>query len=178
MMPELIGNGLADRLAGLRYLNLKANALTEFPRVLCDMQRLEILDLSRNKITHFPDSLGALASTLKVFSIAKNRITLIPEYFGDMNQLEVFKLDGNPIQWPPAEVIASVSDGVPTHLKEFLKLNVTPIHLQSPSVSLTIVEQSPPHPQLLPAPSFSLSQIIETHLQTPSFTKNTSISIK
>ncbi|KAJ3266398.1 mRNA binding protein puf3 [Chytriomyces hyalinus] len=84
-------------------------------------------DLSRNKIKALPhDSLGNLCATLKVFSIAKNRITYIPPYFGDFVQLEVFKFDGNPLQWPPADIMAAAVDSNLQDLKQFLKTTDLP----------------------------------------------------
>ncbi|KAI8829511.1 hypothetical protein BJ741DRAFT_384505 [Chytriomyces cf. hyalinus JEL632] len=118
---------LAPSLTLLRYLNLKANQFKEFPSVLCAFKTLEILDLSRNKIKALPyNSLGNLCATLKVFSIAKNRITYIPPYFGDFVQLEVFKFDGNPLQWPPAEIMAAAVDSNLQDLKQFLKTTDLP----------------------------------------------------
>ena len=60
---------------------------------------LEILDLSKNKITRFPSTPGRLKQ-LKVLSLTSNRIRLLPSYLTDFNHLKVFKVDLNPIEWP------------------------------------------------------------------------------
>ncbi|KAK4057252.1 RAM signaling network component [Microbotryomycetes sp. JL221] len=89
----------------LRYLNVRVNAFSSFPSILCDMPSLEILDISRNKLKRLPISPGTLAN-LKVFSVAKNRIKRLPTWFASMNQLKVLKVDHNPLEWPPKDVVA------------------------------------------------------------------------
>jgi hypothetical protein len=39
-----------------------------------------------------------------VFSLAKNQLTHLPEYISEFEDLRVFKLDSNPINWPPPEI--------------------------------------------------------------------------
>jgi Leucine-rich repeat (LRR) protein len=64
---------------------------------------LEILDVSRNRITVIPPEIANLTS-LKVLAIAKNRIEELPVSLGDINSLQVLKLDGNPLRFPPPEI--------------------------------------------------------------------------
>lgn len=63
------------------------------------MQGLEILDLSKNQISAFPDTPGRLAN-LKVLSLSYNRLTALPTYLVSFKGLKVFKVDHNPIHWP------------------------------------------------------------------------------
>jgi Leucine-rich repeat (LRR) protein len=66
---------------------------------LTQIPTLEILDLSKNKITTFPESPGLL-NRLKVLSLSKNRLYTLPTYLVDFKHLRVLKVDGNPIEWP------------------------------------------------------------------------------
>lgn len=63
------------------------------------MPALEILDLSKNRLTTFPDQPGRL-SLLKVLSLTNNKIYTLPIYLTKFEALKVFKVDNNPIEWP------------------------------------------------------------------------------
>jgi len=65
---------------------------------------LEILDLGRNKLRILPPELVKLTS-LKVLSVQKNRIEELPLCLADMASLQVLKLDGNPLRFPPKEIL-------------------------------------------------------------------------
>ncbi|KAK6903093.1 hypothetical protein I203_108355 [Kwoniella mangroviensis CBS 8507] len=98
-------------LSRLRYLNLKGNYLTEFPRPITELAALEILDLSKNKITSFPDEPRRL-TRLKVLSLTNNKIYTLPGYMVQFTSLKVFKVDHNPIEWPPKEVLGPLAEPV------------------------------------------------------------------
>jgi Leucine-rich repeat (LRR) protein len=66
---------------------------------LTQMPSLEILDMSKNQISAFPDTPGRLIY-LKVLSLTHNKLYALPPYMVDFPQLKVFKVDGNPVQWP------------------------------------------------------------------------------
>lgn len=68
------------------------------------MTFLEILDVGRNKLRTLPPELAKLTS-LKVLSVQKNRIEDLPLFLADMTTLQVLKLHGNPIRFPPKEVL-------------------------------------------------------------------------
>lgn len=80
------------------------------------MPSLEILDVSRNKITVIPPKIANLTS-LKVLAIAKNKIEELPVCLGDINSLQVLKLDGNPLRFPPPEV-CRINDNAPSPANE------------------------------------------------------------
>ncbi|TVY18306.1 Leucine-rich repeat-containing protein sog2 [Lachnellula arida] len=88
----------------LRYLNVRNNQIREFPQAICQLTSLEILDLGRNKLKVLPPELVKLSS-LKVLSVPRNRIEALPLCLADMASLQVLKLDGNPITFPPKEVL-------------------------------------------------------------------------
>ncbi|OLN87298.1 Leucine-rich repeat-containing protein sog2 [Colletotrichum chlorophyti] len=110
----------------LRYLNVRNNQIREFPLPLCDLKSLEILDLSKNKLRALPPDIVKLAS-LKVFSVQKNRIEELPAALADMVSLQVLKFDGNPITFPPREVLQVQASSPPNegYLKESEVTEVT-----------------------------------------------------
>ena len=56
-----------------------------------------------------PDDINRLSS-LKVLAIQKNIIEKLPIYLGDIGSLQVLKLDGNPLSFPPPEICTLRSD--------------------------------------------------------------------
>jgi len=63
------------------------------------MEGLEILDLSKNNITAFPEVPNKLIN-LKVLSLTHNGIYTLPTYMTSFENLKVFKVASNPIEWP------------------------------------------------------------------------------
>ncbi|KAI1388686.1 putative cell morphogenesis protein Sog2 [Hypoxylon trugodes] len=120
----------------LRYLNLRANLIKEFPLSLCDIKSLEILDMGRNKIRVLPPEIAKLTS-LKVLALQKNRVEELPLCLADMVSLQMLRLDGNDIRFPPKEVLQVQAGSPPNegflekseitelaataHIKKFLK---------------------------------------------------------
>jgi small subunit ribosomal protein S23 len=100
---------------------------------------LEILDLSRNKITKLPAEVRNLTS-LRVLSVMQNLLEDLPDELSDMNKLQVLKVSGNALKYPlkgvlemkEAEVSASeLADNekesvVTAELKRFLKSRQPP----------------------------------------------------
>lgn len=70
------------------------------------------MDLGRNKLRILPPEIAALTS-LKVLSVQKNRIEDLPLCLADMASLQVLKLDGNPVRFPPREVLTAQSMSPP-----------------------------------------------------------------
>jgi len=102
---------------------------------------LEILDISRNKISHLPEEIKKLTS-LRVLSVMQNRLEDLPLGLSEMSKLQILKVAGNPLKAPLRQaledsesVIApSMSDNekevaVTAELKRFMKtrqLDTTP----------------------------------------------------
>ncbi|KAK0556728.1 RAM signaling network component [Tilletia horrida] len=89
----------------LRYLNIRTNALTEFPKMLCELPSLEILDVGRNKIKYLPTEPGTLIN-LKILAVGGNRLKRLPLWIGNMPNLRIAKVIPNPLEWPPADILA------------------------------------------------------------------------
>lgn len=62
-----------------------------------------------------PEKPGRLAY-LKVLSLSSNALTSLPPYLSKFRALKVFKVDHNPIQWPPREVLGPLIDYEPPSL--------------------------------------------------------------
>ena len=78
-------------------------------------------------------------------SVGHNRVTELPAYIADMDELQLLKVDHNPIQYPPKEVWNRKPDEDPekekqavkvwlANLKEYLRQNTPRSHGYSASV--------------------------------------------
>lgn len=99
------------------------------------MPLLEILDLSRNKISKLPDEIKNLSS-LRVLSVVQNRLDDLPAGVSNMNKLQILKVAGNPLRHPLRRVLetseaemasSSLTDNekevaVTAELKRFLRM--------------------------------------------------------
>lgn len=72
---------------------------------------LEILDLSRNKISKIPEEIKNLTS-LRVFSIMQNRLDDLPLGIADMNKLQILKVSGNALKYPLRRVLEDKEEEV------------------------------------------------------------------
>jgi Leucine-rich repeat (LRR) protein len=88
----------------LTYLNIAQNHLGEVPPVVCYLPSLEILDISGNQIRRLPKEIANL-STLRVLSMANNRFEYLPAFIADIPELTYLEFYGNPIIFPPPEVV-------------------------------------------------------------------------
>ncbi|PNY23084.1 Leucine-rich repeat-containing protein sog2, partial [Tolypocladium capitatum] len=77
---------------------------------LCDLQSLEILDLGHNELRVLPEEIARLSS-LKVLSVPDNQIRKLPLCLADMYPLQVLKFEGNPISFPPKDIIIHLQAG-------------------------------------------------------------------
>lgn len=74
---------------------------------------LEILDLSRNKISKIPEEIRKLKS-LRVFSIMQNRLDDLPVGLSEMNKLQILKVAGNSLKYPLRRVLELTETEVAT----------------------------------------------------------------
>lgn len=64
---------------------------------ICRLPQLEILDLSRNKLSKVPDEIKDM-KTLRVLSLLNNNIAELPSCVGFLDTLRILKLAGNPLK--------------------------------------------------------------------------------
>ncbi|ODH20144.1 hypothetical protein ACO22_05957 [Paracoccidioides brasiliensis] len=127
----------------LRYLNIRANNFTQFPKGVLSLTFLEILDLSRNKIPKIPEEIRNLTS-LRVLSIMQNLLDDLPTELADLSKLQVLKVSGNSLKYPLKRVLelneADVSafemtdnekeTAITAELKRFLKHRQPVSHIE------------------------------------------------
>lgn len=83
-----------------------------------ELPLLEILDLSRNKISCLPEEINRLTS-LRVLSVMQNRLEELPLGLSDMGKLQILKIAGNPLRYPLRRVLeASETDIAPSSMTD------------------------------------------------------------
>ncbi|KAK2780808.1 RAM signaling network component [Onygenales sp. PD_12] len=159
----------------LRYLNIRANNFTEFPKGVFSLNFLEILDLSRNKIKVIPEEIRNLNS-LRVLSIMQNLLDDLPGELSDMSKLQVLKVSGNSLKYPlkrvlelkEADISASeLTDNekeaaITAELKKFLKNRQPPPQFDTDTGSETRYELYPSTAPLHPNNVNSETTLIDT----------------
>lgn len=76
------------------------------------LSKLEILDLSKNRITSIPEGIKRMTS-LKFLAVARNKIERLPLALGDMPSLSKLKFDDNPIVFPPLDEVLKPTSAHP-----------------------------------------------------------------
>ena len=87
----------------MQRLSLLGNRLTQLPRCVGHLARLESLCLSRNRLTQLPKSIGQLAR-LKRLHLDSNQLVRLPESIGRLAQLEELYLHRNQLTQLPESI--------------------------------------------------------------------------
>jgi Leucine-rich repeat (LRR) protein len=90
-------------LTKLKELNLQSNKFMQFPKEICYLESLEILDISDNKLTTIPGEIKYLTK-LKELNLKGNKFMQFPKEICYLQSLEIFNLSNNHIQNVPAEI--------------------------------------------------------------------------
>ena len=94
----------SGELKGAISLKL-SEELTHFPEEIFDLaDTLELLDLSRNKLSSLPPHFGRLHK-LKIFFCSDNLFTTLPEVLADCKQLDIVGFKANIIDTVPARSV-------------------------------------------------------------------------
>ncbi|MCJ1384702.1 RAM signaling network component [Xylographa soralifera] len=142
--------GLPDRFSectALTFINIKGNQLTEVPpavsllsvfnhenprltvQKICRLPKLQILDISRNRITRIPEEMINM-KTLRVLSVMNNNLDRVPFSLGSLDSLRIIKLAGNPLDVELRRIIEG-TDTTPSPL-------VTPLAENGKDVLVTL----------------------------------------
>lgn len=96
----------------LQQLYLENNLLTELPEnMFTEAPNLRWLDLRNNKLINIPASV-INHKYLETILLQNNKITHLPTYLSTAKSVKHLKLSGNPILFPPMDVIKSGTDSV------------------------------------------------------------------
>eukprot|EP00903_Cladosiphon_okamuranus_P011936 g11210.t1 len=95
--PEL------GKVGTLETLWADDNAITDFPRSILQLKRLQELRLSGNRISEVPEEIAAL-SELRVLAVDNNEIKTVPTSIGKLFRLQSLLLRQNELEDLPEEV--------------------------------------------------------------------------
>ncbi len=85
-------------------LELSRNKLTTWPECVLSMATsLRVLDLSDNSLTQIPESIGLLKQ-LRVIDVARTRIKALPDSICELSNLEELRINGNRITALPESI--------------------------------------------------------------------------
>ncbi|XP_057707685.1 leucine-rich repeat and calponin homology domain-containing protein 1 isoform X8 [Corythoichthys intestinalis] len=96
-LPESVG-----QLHRLMELDISSNELTTLPRHIGRLRALRELNVRRNLLCVLPEDLSDLPLVKLDFSC--NKVSTIPLSYRKMTQLQVLRLESNPLQSPPAQI--------------------------------------------------------------------------
>ncbi len=103
---DLSGLGLSDlpesirQLRRLQLLNLTHNKLTWVPGCLGELKQLQTLSLSHNQLTSIPERLSELKQ-LRALELNDNQLASVPDGLGEIKQLQWLSLSRNQLRWVP-----------------------------------------------------------------------------
>ncbi|XP_035441869.2 uncharacterized protein LOC118270401 [Spodoptera frugiperda] len=104
-----------------RYLSalyLQNNAITTLPSdIFTTLKHLKYLDLRDNQLTDIPASIK-LHHNLSHLLLQNNKLTTLPNELGTVPNLKVLQLGGNPLMYPPREIINAGVSSVKKFLNE------------------------------------------------------------
>ncbi|RLN47518.1 hypothetical protein BBJ29_000606 [Phytophthora kernoviae] len=90
-IPEMILS-----MPHLTELNLRCNEISELPKEIGELVALQVLVLSKNKLSEIPEKLTKLTK-LRVLEITHNELTALPRSLGNLGALEVLLVSNNRI---------------------------------------------------------------------------------
>ncbi len=94
-----------DYFKNLKELNLSSNKLTHFPKVFSQLTKIESLDLSRNKFKTEPQEIYKLIE-LKELNLSANMLTGLTTGIRNLTKLHWFDLSHNKLNELPMEISA------------------------------------------------------------------------
>jgi Leucine-rich repeat (LRR) protein len=98
VLPSFIG-----KYTFLKELNLYSNALTDLPKELSNLKRLELLQLSNNDFQEIPSVIFGMTNLQELY-LGYNSIRKIPDEIGNLQNLEYIHLSANPVAYDEEEL--------------------------------------------------------------------------
>ena len=87
-----------QRLNKLEVLNLDRNKLRELPAGIGDLIELRNLSVSNNQLVDLPTSMQKLGE-LEKLNLCNNKLTELPAGIGDLKELSWLYVSGNPLNF-------------------------------------------------------------------------------
>ncbi|KAJ0823641.1 putative leucine-rich repeat domain superfamily [Helianthus annuus] len=119
-------------LKSIQQLDVSFNELESVPESLCFATTLTKLDISNNfaDLASLPRSIGNL-ELLEELDMCNNQIRVLPDSFRMLSKLRVLKVEGNPLELPPRNVIDQGSQAVVGYMSvvKFMKRKIRRYHL-------------------------------------------------
>ncbi|XP_012458053.1 plant intracellular Ras-group-related LRR protein 6 [Gossypium raimondii] len=121
-----------SHLTSLRVLDARLNCLRFLPEDMENLINLEVLNVSQNFqcLENLPYSLGLLVSLVEL-DVSYNKITGLPDSIGCLKKLQKLCVEGNPLVSPPMEVFEQSLQAVKEYLSEKMKAGQSPPKKQS-----------------------------------------------
>eukprot|EP00253_Pinus_taeda_P009082 PITA_09082 len=144
---EALPDTLGFNLTNLRKLSIHSNNITSLPPSISYMRSLCVLDVHSNKLRHLPEDIGHLKN-LEVLNVSKNfhhlvdipesvgrlaclmeldvsynQISNLPDSIGALKKLQILGLEGNPLVFPPPEIVEHSVEAVKRYLGKRLMKN-------------------------------------------------------
>nr|GLL38581.1 plant intracellular Ras-group-related LRR protein 4-like [Ipomoea trifida] len=106
-------------MENLKELNVSFNELESVPESMCFATTLVKLNVSNNfaDLQSLPRSIGNL-EMLEELDISNNQIRVLPDSFRMLSKLSVLKTEGNPLEIPPADIVAKGAKAVVQYMAD------------------------------------------------------------
>jgi hypothetical protein len=99
------------------------------PKKICKLPKLQILDLSRNKLTRIPEDISSMRQ-LRVLSVMNNSLERLPLSIAHLESLRIIKLAGNPLS-DGLKGVVDGHDGSPSFMVAPVAENEKDTHITS-----------------------------------------------
>lgn len=108
----------------LRVLDARLNCLRSLPDDLENLVNLEVLNVSQNfhYLESLPCSVGLLVSLVEL-DVSYNNISTLPDSIGCLNNLTKLSVEGNPLVYPPPQVVEWGMHAVKEYLSNKINSN-------------------------------------------------------
>lgn len=99
ILKRVKGNKIEDKLPlNITELNLSYNEITEIYDILYKFPNAKIINLSDNKIEHFPENANGQIGDLEQLELSFNKLVNIPDSIYNFSKLTHLKLRGNKLE--------------------------------------------------------------------------------